>query len=225
MKRVIETSKAWTAVVVIGVVLAGCGGGSSSSAGSVDGSDDRTSSFDSGTSTEQSGGGETVMTGDTDTGSDTGSDTGTNTGTNTGTGTGSGSGTTTDTGTDTPTDAGSGGSDTGLEGSTSDGSTVEESTGTETPAEPEVTGTATLNWVAPATREDGESLAMGELDSYIVHYGQDAADLSSTVAIADGSTMQYTIDKLSPGEWFFSIQVVDTNGLISAPSALVSKTI
>lgn len=87
------------------------------------------------------------------------------------------------------------------------------------------TGTARLSWVAPATRVNGEGLAMGELDSYIISYGQDASDLSKTIEINDASTMEYTINDLGAGEWFFSIQVVDTDGLISAPSDVVSKTI
>ncbi|SFM95286.1 hypothetical protein SAMN04487961_1688 [Marinobacter pelagius] len=87
------------------------------------------------------------------------------------------------------------------------------------------TGTAKLSWVAPATRVNGEGLAMGELDSYIISYGQDASELSKTIEIDDASTMEYTIDNLGTGEWFFSIQVVDTDGLISAPSDVVSKTI
>ncbi|MBD3640025.1 MAG: fibronectin type III domain-containing protein [Marinobacter sp.] len=66
---------------------------------------------------------------------------------------------------------------------------------------------------------------MGELDSYVISYGQDASDLSNTIEINDASTMEYTIDDLSAGEWFFSIQVIDTDGLISAPSDVVSKTI
>lgn len=105
---------------------------------------------------------------------------------------------------------------------TVDSGTVEESPVT---SEPAVTGTAKLSWVAPATRVNGEGLAMGELDSYIISYGQDASELSKIIEINDASTMEYTIDNLGTGEWFFSIQVVDTDGLISPPSDVVSKTI
>ena len=103
-----------------------------------------------------------------------------------------------------------------------DSGTVEKSPVT---SEPAVTGTARLSWVAPATRVNGEGLAMGELDSYIISYGQDVSDLSKTIEINDASTMEYTINDLGAGEWFFSIRVVDTDGLISAPSDVVSKTI
>lgn len=85
--------------------------------------------------------------------------------------------------------------------------------------------TASLSWTAPATRVNGDGLKMGELKGYIIHYGQDPGDLSRTITINDASTMDYTVSNLSQGSWYFSIQVVDLNGLESAPSELVSKTI
>lgn len=66
---------------------------------------------------------------------------------------------------------------------------------------------------------------MGELQGYIIHYGQDANNLSKSIEINDASTMDYTITDLSNGSWYFTIQVVDMDGLISAPSEVVSKTI
>ncbi len=187
MKNVINMSKAWTAAVFMGIVLTGCGGDSNVSSSSVDGSNDTTSSFDSGTKSS----GERVSP-DSDSSDTVVSDS-----------------IQTDETTDETTWSGDDGS-------------VEESLVT---SEPAVTGTAKLSWVAPATRVNGDGLAMGELDSYIISYGQDASDLSKTIEINDASTMEYTIDDLGAGEWFFSIQVVDTNGLISAPSDVVSKTI
>lgn len=66
---------------------------------------------------------------------------------------------------------------------------------------------------------------MGELHGYIIHYGQDASNLSNSIEINDASIMDYTITDLSNGSWYFTIQVVDVDGLISAPSEVVSKTI
>lgn len=85
--------------------------------------------------------------------------------------------------------------------------------------------TASLSWTAPATRVNGEGLAMGELKGYIIRYGQDPGNLSRTITINDASTMDYTVTNLSQGSWYFSIQVVDLDGLESAPSDVVSKTI
>lgn len=84
---------------------------------------------------------------------------------------------------------------------------------------------ASLSWTAPATRVNGQGLAMGELKGYIIRYGQDPGNLSRTITINDASTMDYTVSNLSQGSWYFSIMVVDLDGLVSAPSDVVSKTI
>ncbi|WP_242634454.1 fibronectin type III domain-containing protein [Marinobacter salicampi] len=85
--------------------------------------------------------------------------------------------------------------------------------------------TASLSWNAPATRINGEGLAMGELKGYIILYGQDPSKLDRRVEIIEASTMDYTVANLTNGEWYFAIQVVDTYGLASAPSQVVSKVI
>lgn len=85
--------------------------------------------------------------------------------------------------------------------------------------------TATLSWVAPLARTDGESLTMGELQGYIIRYGQSPSSLNSHVAISAASDMKYTINSLGAGSWYFTVQVVDVNGLVSPPSSIVSKTI
>ncbi|RBP25605.1 hypothetical protein DET50_12219 [Marinobacter pelagius] len=87
---------------------------------------------------------------------------------------------------------------------------------------------ALLSWTAPSTRVNGDGISMGELDSYVIRYGQDADNLTERVVIGDAAedaTMSYTVGGLGQGTWYFSIQVQDTSGLMSAPSAVVSKTI
>lgn len=66
---------------------------------------------------------------------------------------------------------------------------------------------------------------MGELRGYVILYGNESDDLSQRVEINSASTMDYTISNLGQGEWFFTIQVIDVNGLVSAPSEAVSTTI
>lgn len=145
MKRVIYMSKAWIAALLVGMVLAGCGGG---------GSGGSESASQSGTSP--------------DSGSGVGS------------------------------------------------------------AQPVAERSAVLSWSAPMTRVNGESIAMGELDRYVIRYGQDADDLSREITV-DGASgeaeMSYVVDNLDAGTWYFTIQVQDTAGLLSEPSEPVSKTI
>jgi len=145
LKRVIYMSKAWIAALLVGMVLAGCGGGGSG------GSESATQSGSL-----------------TDTGSSVGS------------------------------------------------------------AQPVAERSAVLSWSAPMTRVNGESIAMGELDRYVIRYGQDADDLSREITV-DGASgeaeMSYVVDNLDAGTWYFTIQVQDTAGLLSEPSEPVSKTI
>ena len=86
-------------------------------------------------------------------------------------------------------------------------------------------GSASLSWNAPFKRVNGETLAMGELSGYVIRYGQNPEELSETVRIGRASTMEYTIKNLGAGTWYFTVQVQDVNGVMSAPSAQVSKTI
>lgn len=89
-------------------------------------------------------------------------------------------------------------------------------------------GSATLSWSAPLTRVNGESIPMGELDRYVIRYGQDSDNLGKQVVVENAAAeaeMSYRIGGLDSGTWYFTIQVEDTNGLISEPSDIVSKSI
>lgn len=85
--------------------------------------------------------------------------------------------------------------------------------------------TAALNWNAPMTRVNNESLKMGELAGYVISYGRDPEELTETVRIESAATMQYTISNLDKGTWYFAIQAEDVDGLISDHSGIVSKEI
>ncbi|HLT14930.1 MAG TPA: fibronectin type III domain-containing protein [Marinobacter sp.] len=85
-----------------------------------------------------------------------------------------------------------------------------------------------LSWSAPSTRVNGDGIAMGELDKYVIRYGQSADDLNLEVVLDNADSyadMSYTVENLDAGTWFFTIQVQDKQGLVSEPSEPVSKTI
>lgn len=84
---------------------------------------------------------------------------------------------------------------------------------------------AILEWTIPGTRVNGEGLTMGELDGYVIAYGQAADQLNLTLAIHDPSVVTTTLSDLPAGQWFFAIRVVDVDGNSSALSQVVSKTI
>ncbi len=112
---------------------------------------------------------------------------------------------------------------TGCEAGSSEGSSTEyDAQGSQSQV---VERSASLSWNAPSTRANGDGIKMGELSGYIINYGQDSEALSETVRISDASIMEYTVNNLDNGTWYFTIQVEDVDGLMSAPSAPVSKTI
>ncbi|WP_227664715.1 hypothetical protein [Marinobacter litoralis] len=87
---------------------------------------------------------------------------------------------------------------------------------------------AVLSWSAPSTRVNGDGIAMGELDKYVIRYGQDLDDLKQEIVLDEAESypeMSHTVENLDTGTWYFTIQVQDKQGLISEPSEPVSKTI
>ncbi|MEP4309779.1 MAG: fibronectin type III domain-containing protein, partial [Lentilitoribacter sp.] len=85
-------------------------------------------------------------------------------------------------------------------------------------------GSVTLTWTAPLTRLDGSSIALSEIASYTIDYGQDVNSLQQSVNIG-GDQTSYTFDGLASGTWYFTIKVLDTNGLSSPPSSPVSTQV
>lgn len=85
--------------------------------------------------------------------------------------------------------------------------------------------TAALNWNAPMSRVNNESLKMGELAGYVISYGKDPAELTESIRIDSAATMEYTVSNLDSGTWYFTIQAEDVDGLISEPAGIVSKQI
>jgi hypothetical protein len=84
-------------------------------------------------------------------------------------------------------------------------------------------GTATLSWQAPSTTTDGAPLM--DLGGYRIYYGTDSENLNEVVGISSVGIQTYVIDNLQAGTWFFAIRAVTTQGVESALSDVVSKTI
>lgn len=103
------------------------------------------------------------------------------------------------------------------------GSPPAQSDGTETAPTVE-SGTVTLTWSAPGTRMDGSSLSLAEIDHYEIRYGQSQNSLNE-VEIVGGQETNFTFSNLDSGTWYFTISVVDTNGLKSAPSETLTHEV
>lgn len=85
------------------------------------------------------------------------------------------------------------------------------------------TGTATLSWEPP--RRDLNGSAIKNLAGYFIYYGRDPTNLNVTIKIPDPYVTTYTVDKLSPGTYYFRIVAFTDTGIKGSASPTVSKTI
>jgi len=87
-------------------------------------------------------------------------------------------------------------------------------------------GSALLSWNAPTERQNGDPIEeIYDLSGYVISYGQDPGNLDKTVRIDDAYQTEYSVENLEEGTWYFTVQAEDDNGLMSAPSDQVNKTI
>jgi len=86
-------------------------------------------------------------------------------------------------------------------------------------------GTATLSWVAPTTRTDNKALPMSEIGGYKVYMGTSENNLTQYADISNSSQMEFIINKLDTGTYYFAITTYSQDGVESALSTIVSKTV
>jgi hypothetical protein len=85
------------------------------------------------------------------------------------------------------------------------------------------TGSATLNWMPPLANTDGSTLT--DLAGYVIHYGTNASQLTSTVKITNPGLTSYVLQNLVAGTYYFGVMAYDATGQSSVMSTIVSKTI
>lgn len=119
---------------------------------------------------------------------------------------------------------GGGGSDSGSEGSEADRSSNQDSTQETASVKPD---SAVLSWDAPGYRVNGVGLPDGQISHYVVLWGQDPEQLnnSTEVTCKDCQDMEYTVEDLNEGKWYFSVKTVDSEGRESVRAEPASKTI
>lgn len=84
-------------------------------------------------------------------------------------------------------------------------------------------GVATLSWQAPTKDANGAPLT--DLQAYMVLYGRSPDDLKYWKRIEDKSKTSFVVTGLGTGVWYFSVVAVNSKGLASAPSEVVSKDV
>lgn len=84
-------------------------------------------------------------------------------------------------------------------------------------------GSATLSWQAPTTRTDGTPLT--NLAGYRIRYGTANGSYPNQLTIPNGGLTSAVLENLPPATYYFVISAYDSQGMESANSSPVSKTI
>jgi hypothetical protein len=87
------------------------------------------------------------------------------------------------------------------------------------------TGSASLSWVAPVTRADGDPLALSEIEGYTLYYGESAGNYANSRQINDVSSTSITITDLPFSTYYFVVTTRDTLGKESAFSEMVKAVV
>jgi hypothetical protein len=85
------------------------------------------------------------------------------------------------------------------------------------------TGSATLSWTAPSTREDGSPLT--NLAGYKIYYGRMSEVHDYEIDIKSAGVSTYVVDGLVSGDWYFALVAYDKDGLESDRSNEVLRNI
>ena len=89
--------------------------------------------------------------------------------------------------------------------------------------ESEGTGSVTLSWEAPTTREDGTPLT--NLAGYYIYYGRMSGVYDYEIKIDNPGITTYVVEGLTPGTWYFVLTSYDSDGVESDYSEEVVREV
>jgi hypothetical protein len=87
-----------------------------------------------------------------------------------------------------------------------------------------VTGSISLNWVAPTTRTDGVTLNLSEIGGYCVYVGTTRDNLQMVADVSDGDSTGYVLDDLDLGDYYVAVTVYDQDNNMSDYSNVLLRT-
>jgi len=80
-----------------------------------------------------------------------------------------------------------------------------------------------LDWTPPTENVNGSALT--NLKAYTLHYGQKPKAYTTTITINNPSVLNYVIEGLPKGTYFFAVTAFNTKGAESDYSAELTKTV
>ena len=85
------------------------------------------------------------------------------------------------------------------------------------------TGSFSLSWTAPVTRQDGSPISLAEIEGYRVYYGDTPGKYPNIIDINNGAASATTISNVPVGGYYIVMTTYDSAGRESAQSGVVSK--
>ncbi|WP_207950881.1 fibronectin type III domain-containing protein [Marinobacter sp. JSM 1782161] len=116
-----------------------------------------------------------------------------------------------------------GGSSSDSSSKTSDSTSNSGSSGSS--AASEATVSSKLRWTAPATRADGSKLYVGEISGYRIYYKLKHQSGYRSIKVSGSDRTQYPLKAFEPGQYEFSVTTLDTDGLESQRSEVISVSV
>ncbi len=84
-------------------------------------------------------------------------------------------------------------------------------------------GTVTLSWNPPTTNADGTPIV--DLAGYRIYYGLSSGALSQVISIGSAGLTRYVVENLSPATWYFAMTSLNSAGVESTRSAVISTNV
>lgn len=84
-------------------------------------------------------------------------------------------------------------------------------------------GSVTLSWFPPTENADGTALT--DLSGYRIYYGRNPNTLQRTLVLENPGLTNYVVENLTPAIWYFAMTSVNSDGVESSRSDMVSKPI
>ena len=85
------------------------------------------------------------------------------------------------------------------------------------------TGSFSLSWTAPVTRQDGSPMSLAEIEGYRVYYGGTPGTYPNIVDINDSTASATTVSNVPVGDYYIVMTTYDSAGRESIQSGVVNK--
>ena len=85
------------------------------------------------------------------------------------------------------------------------------------------TGSFSLSWTAPVTRQDGSPISLAEIEGYRVYYGDTQGKYTNMIDVNDGTANAATVTNVPVGDYYVVMTTYDSARRESAQSGVVSK--